>query len=330
LGEHDKAIEFIELAERGSKWMDENLVNGEYYEQIVNPNARDVWPEPFREMSLAHGTDEKFTDWPKWQLGKGCLIDQMIGQWYARMLHLGYICKEAHVKKAVYSVFKYNWKPELWNHVSFLRTMALNDEAGMIMCTWPRGERPGNGVYIGGPDEVHMGFEYPVASHLIYEGMIEEGLAVVMGIRNRYRGDRRNPWDEFECGHHYSRSMSNYSLLLGLSGFKYSAPEKILGFSPKIFQDDFRSFFSVASGWGLYSHKLDNYKAEYCIHVKCGSVTLERLELPIASKEKSKMEVQFGNKTVDFEIIQKNEFSVITMKTLTVNKGQELKVTVQR
>jgi len=105
-------------------------------------------------------------------------------------------------------------------------------------------------------DEVWCGIEYQVASHMIYEGMIEEGLSLVMGTRRRHRGDRRNPWDEFECGHHYARSMASYALLLALSGFGYSAPEKRIAFSPKIFQDEFRVFFSVASGWGLYTQKI--------------------------------------------------------------------------
>ncbi len=301
MGEPDKASEYRQLAERGSKWTDANLFNGEYYEQLVNLNARDAWPESFREMSLMHGNDERFTDWPKWQLGKGCLIDHMIGQWYARMLDLGNLYQEDNLKKAVYSIFKYNWKPSLQDHPTFLRTFALNDEAGLVMCTWPRGERPGNGVYIGGPDEVMTGFEYMVATHLVYEGMIKEGLAVVMGIRNRYRGDRRNPWDEYECGHHYSRAMDSYALVTGLSGFKYRAAEKTIGFSPKMFRNDFRCFFSVASGWGLYSQTFHDDKAEHNLEVRYGSVDVDRFELPAANAERVGLDVRLDGHQVPFE-----------------------------
>lgn len=67
--------------------------------------------------------------------------------------------------------------------------------------------------------------EYQVAAHLIYQGFVEEGLAIVKGVRERHDGQRRNPYDECECGHHYARALSSWSLLLALSGFRYSAPD---------------------------------------------------------------------------------------------------------
>ena len=254
LGEEDKAREYAELFRKGSKWCDENLFNGEYYEQRVEPEAHEKWPDPYRWLAMRHGKNDRFKDWPKWQFGGGCLSDQMIGQWHSHILGLGYLYDPEKVHKALESIFRYNWRPTLWDHPSLLRVYALNDEAGLILCTWPKGGRPGYPVIY--TDEVWCGIEYQVASHMIYEGMIEEGLSLVMGTRRRHRGDRRNPWDEFECGHHYARSMASYALLLALSGFGYSAPEKRIAFSPKIFQDEFRVFFSVASGWGLYTQKI--------------------------------------------------------------------------
>ena len=154
----------------------------------------------------------------------------------------------SHVRKTLQSIFKYNWKPDLTDHFCSLRVYALNDEAGLLIGTWPKGERPGYAFWFA--DEVWCGIEYQVASHLIYEGFVEEGLAIVKGVRDRHTGERRNPWDEFECGHHYARSLASYAVLLALSGFSYSAPEQRLGFAPRVNADDFRAFFSVGSGWG--------------------------------------------------------------------------------
>jgi len=103
---------------------------------------------------------------------------------------------------------------------------------------------------------VWCGIEYQVASHLIYEGLVEEGLAIVKGARDRHDGTRRNPWNEFECGSHYARSMASYSLLLALSGFRYSAPAKRISFAPRIHKDNFACFFSVDSGWGMYRQQM--------------------------------------------------------------------------
>ena len=78
-------------------------------------------------------------------------------------------------------------------------------------------------------DEVWTGIEYQVAAHMIYEGMIEEGFAIVKGARDRYDGVSRppiprNPWNEIECGGHYARAMSSWSILLALSGYEYDGP----------------------------------------------------------------------------------------------------------
>ena len=326
LGEDDKAREYRELSQNGSKWSDEHLFNGEYYEQRVNPTAHEVWPDAYRQLALKHGKDDKFKDWPKWQFGKGCLSDQLIGQWYGHMLGLGYLYNPQNIRKALESIFKYDWKSTLWDHPCLYRIYALNGEAGLIVCTWPKGERPGHALYFA--DEVWCGIEYQVAAHMIYEGMIEEGLAVVMGTRRRHMGDRRNPWDEFECGHHYARSMGSYALLLALSGFSCSAPERRLRFSPKIFQDEFRTFFSVASGWGLYVQEIHKGGAEFSITIKYGRVALNRLELPPIDVEEPKGAVTLDGEIIKAEVRQEKESTVVIFKSLVINEHQTLKISI--
>jgi uncharacterized protein (DUF608 family) len=115
------------------------------------------------------------------------------------------------------SIFKHNWKSDLSDHANPQRIYAVNAEAGLLLATWPHGGRPALPFVYS--DEVWCGIEYQVASHLIYEGWVEEGLAVVKGVRDRHTGVRRNPWNEFECGNHYSRSMASYALLLALGSW---------------------------------------------------------------------------------------------------------------
>jgi hypothetical protein len=62
-------------------------------------------------------------------------------------------------------------------------------------------------------DEVWTGIEYQVAAHLILLGRIEEGLDIVRTCRARYDGIRRNPFDEYECGHWYARALASYALM---------------------------------------------------------------------------------------------------------------------
>ncbi|MEM4212867.1 MAG: hypothetical protein QXO63_00960, partial [Thermoplasmatales archaeon] len=118
-----------------------------------------------------------------------------------------------------------------------------------------------------------------VAAHLIYEGFVNEGLKIVKGVRDRYDGLKRNPWDEVECGHHYARAMSSWSLLLALSGFEYSAPEKAIGFSPKVSKDGFRCFFSTGGCWGSYSRELKEGLQRNVIEVRYGRLELQKVKL---------------------------------------------------
>ena len=48
---------------------------------------------------------------------------------------------------------------------------------------------------------------------MIMTGLVDEGMTCVEAIRQRYDGERRNPWNEFECGSNYARSMASYALL---------------------------------------------------------------------------------------------------------------------
>ncbi len=265
LGEHDKADEYRQVYESGRRWMDEHLFNGEFYIQEVRPASP--------EMSA----DVQSPSAPKYQLGKGCLSDQLIGQWYARMLRLGDLFDPQHVRTALQSVFRYNWKRELFDHANPQRIYALNDEAGLLLATWPHGGRPMFPFPYS--EEVWTGIEYQVASHLIYEGFIDEGLAIVKGVRDRYDGTRRNPWNEFECGNHYARAMASYALLLALSGFFYSAPRGLLRFAPCVYPEGFACFFSVDSGWGMLRQVLSEGYRRAEVQVHRGSLKVKELEL---------------------------------------------------
>ena len=77
-------------------------------------------------------------------------------------------------------------------------------------------------------DEVWTGIEYQIASHLIMLGEVEKGLEVVRVCRKRYDGVRRNPFNEYECGHWYARALSSYALIEALSGVRYDAADKAL------------------------------------------------------------------------------------------------------
>ncbi len=325
LGEEAKAEEYHRLFVHGSKWTDAHLFNGEYYEQRVNPKAREVWPDNLRKLSESYGQDDKVTAWPKCQYGKGCLSDQLLGQWYAMMLGLGHLYDKRRVRRALQSVFRYNWRSDLSQHPGLFRLYALDEEAGLIITTWPKGGRPGETLWYA--DEVWCGIEYQVAAHLIYEGLVAEGLAIVKGVRDRHDGIRRNPWDEFECGHHYARSMASYSLLLALSGFSYSGVEKHIGFDPRMSERDFQVFFCVGSGWGSYSQKLMQNSAMISLKLEVGTLELKELRTAIKVERGVGAVVTIGRRRTHALVKRASDGMTLIFETpVMLSAGETLKV----
>ncbi|SDX38275.1 GH116 family glycosyl-hydrolase [Paenibacillus sp. CF384] len=241
LGEEETAKKYAAAFETSSKRLDELTWNGEYYVQRL-------------EDVDAH----------KYQHGIGCLSDQLLGQQLAHLYGLGYLLPKERVQSAIHAVFKHNFKEDFYNHVNCQRTYTLNDEKGLVLCSWPEGGRPKLPFVYS--DEVWTGIEYHVATHLIYEGFIEEGLTIVKAVRDRQDGFRRSPWNEVECGHHYARSMSSWGLLIALSGFEFDMARGEMKFAPVINEADYTGFWSTGRAWGTYSQK--RIDGEYEIDVK--------------------------------------------------------------
>ena len=91
------------------------------------------------------------------------------------------------------------------------RDYAFPEEPSLKMAWYPEGRMPTKPFpYYG---ENMTGFEYVVAANLAQRGRLAEAEKVVRDIRDRYDGRKRNPFDEAECGHHYSRALAAWSVL---------------------------------------------------------------------------------------------------------------------
>jgi len=214
------------LYAKGSQWMDDNLFNGEYYEQDVCPPMKQSNVAP----SLMVGMGSKDLTKPDYQLGKGVLVDQLIGQVMSHIIGLGYLADEDNIKKTHDAIMKYNYKESLKDHTNFMRSYALGEEAALLMAGYP-GERPTTPFpYF---TEVMTGFEYTAAIGMLYEGQIDNGLKCIQNIRNRYDGLKRSPFNEAEYGNHYARSMIAWGGVLAITGFNYSAVDKSMNFNDK-------------------------------------------------------------------------------------------------
>ena len=267
----------------------------------------------------------------KGEVGPGCMADQLIGQWWAHQLGLGYILPKDKTQAALAAIFKYNFKSDLtgWRHAP--RAFAGAKDNGLIICTWPKGGRPP--CVMNYSDEVWTGIEYQVAGHMIYEGMIEEAFAIVKGVRERYDGTprapiQRSPWNEIECGGHYARAMASWSLLTGLSGWEYDGLSHLLHLTPRRTPENFRSFFAAPQGWGSVYQMSEGAAQKTGLIVKLGGLLLKSFDLALLPDVKpSKATVTLAGKSLSAKLTVKDGRAEIVLGSgAVVREGESLEI----
>ncbi len=302
MNEPEKADEYKALFEKGKKNYNDLLWNGNYYEQKVELVDGVHIPERLKSPD---------SDLPKYQYGKGCLADQLLGQNLAYVAGLGHIQDSTKVVKTLKAIYENNYMASFADFENVQRVYALNDEAGLVICTWPGGDR--ELIPFPYADETWTGIEYQVAASLIYAGMVDEGLDIVKAVRGRYAGYNRNPFAEIESGYYYARAMASWGTLLALSGFQYDGVTHELSFDPKINKTDFRTFWSTGNGWGGF--EMNDKQA--VLNVDHGKVILKSFALP----GKKVDHIKVNSKDVMFKMQGKK---VVFKQPMMLNEGDSL------
>lgn len=255
------------LFENGSKWIDKNLFNGLYYEHKIYP----LVDGQFIADGLRHGImGAQNTSDPELQLGSGCLVDQLIGQFVADIADLGSLANPVNIGTAATSILKFNEREDLFDHFNHMRSYALGEERGLLMATYPMGNRPKRPFpYF---TEMMTAYEYTAAGNLIYSREFTAGIKVISNVRDRFAGKTRNPFDEAECGRHYSRAMIAWGLFLAWSGQKYNAKKGTLSFREDLTNNSLPWF--TGASWGTAAVVGD----EILVEVAEGSVHLVSVE----------------------------------------------------
>jgi len=309
LGDEESARTYRQIFEKGRKKIEKELWNGDYFEQRIPAGLPDTN-----------------------QIGKGCLSDQLLGQWFCNVVGLGYLIEPRKIRRTLSSIFKYNWMQDLSNHLNTARVYALGEEKGLLVSSWPKGGRPVRPFPYA--DEVWTGTEYAFAALLIQEGFLLEGLSIIKAIRERHDGVKRNPWNEPECGDHYARAMSSWSVLLALEGYHYSAVEKSFTLKPRIRPENFRAFFSAGSAWGRFSQKFKIDRQQAALEIFYGNLQLQSLKLSNLFGKRAGLEVEVKvlpeNSPVEaITQITKEQFDITFAKPLLLRAGQTARVAVR-
>jgi non-lysosomal glucosylceramidase len=318
VGDTASAAEYRTLFDQGSAWIDAHLFNGEFYIQDIRGLPADKIAAHLRG---GMGTTE--TEDPQYQVGKGCLMDQLLGQYLAHVTNLGPLVSAANVQTTLRSIYQYNYKRTLVDHDSVERTYALNDEAGMAVCDYAGSLRPR--IPFPYYAEVWTGQEHSTAALMIYSGMVEEGVECIHNARARYDGEKRNPWDEAECGHHYARAMASWTSFVAVSGFQFDGAQGSITAIPRTAHKNFNCFWSTATGWGTFSYRpTARGGTRFTIQVLAGTLPCRSCEI---SGSGSSATVRNNGTTASHSMEQHNGTSIFHFESpIQLSEGHTLQI----
>jgi uncharacterized protein (DUF608 family) len=294
---------------KGSRNMEEKLFNGEYF--IHRPDEIKG-----REKLGSYNT---------------CHIDQVYGQSWSHQVALGRIIDKEKTLKALQSLWKYNFTPDVGPYIKERtggRPYALAGEGGLVMNTNPKNEtRPyGDNItwQLGYFHECMSGFEHQVASHMMAEGMTDEAMVITRMIHDRYHAAKRNPFNEIECSDHYARAMASYGTFITACGFEYHGPNGHMAFDPKLNPEKFKAPFTSAAAWGSYEQERDAKKLLASLLVQYGELSLNSFSLH-ALHQVTGVEVMLGDQLIPVSISQEgNKCTLKFASTIRLVPGQKL------
>jgi uncharacterized protein (DUF608 family) len=298
------------IFESGSKLTVERLWGGGYFVQLVD-----------------------LKEHPKHQYAQGCLSDQLFGQGWAHQLGLGYIYPAEYVKKALQSVWKYNWTPNVgpYNEAHKPeRWFARPTEPGLFTCTWPKSPFMEAGVRY--KSEVWTGIEYQVAGHMAWEEMVDEAIAICDGIQDRYHPSKHNPYNEVECGDHYARAFASWGVYTSLAGYEYHGPKGHIGFAPRMTPENFRAAFTAAEGWGTFAQQRSARRQHEQISVRWGELKVRTLAFAVPEQFGAvKATVTLDGKAIPSKhTLSSGRLEITLNRKLIVSEDQTLSIAIDR
>ena len=330
-GQADLADRYRTIRLSGSEKQNATLWNGEYYIQLAD--------EPPGQLK-----GENYLT--------GCQIDQVLGQWWAHQLDLGWLYPPERVRTALESLFRYNFRTDFADIKTYTtgspargqpRKFVHDDDHGLLMTAWPKGGRPPVGKSLRFADEVMTGFEYSAAAAMVASGLTEKAFVVTQAVADRYDGRLRtglhervcwgysgNPFGDDECGKFYARAMSVWSMLLACQGFVYDGPAGLIGFRPSWKPEDHRSFFTGAEGWGVFAQKRTAEAQTERLDLRYGTLRLVELvfEIPEGVRPADVAVTVGGAKVAAAHKVDGRDLRITLAEPVTLTAGASLQAAV--
>lgn len=295
VGDDAARADYAHWLEQGQKSFDSELWNGDYYQM---------------SRSIANGHQST-----------GIMLAGMMGQWFAHLCDLGYVLPEDKVRRhnlAAFAHCRQATRPGM-------PYVSPQDGIAYVNGAWPDGSGPKGEGQWSGP---WTGTEYAYASALGYVGLPDQAMTVTSDVYDRY-AKRLAPWNHSECGDHYYRPMSVWTVLLSLQGFRWDAARQSLGFTPRVQPHDHRSLFCTSQAWGDYYAKTTAGERQHRLVLKSGTLNLREVTIGLAPHEGARpgagLSVTHQGRPINATIRQNDDrLTVALAEPLTLRAGETL------
>ncbi len=239
-----------------------------------------------------------------------CMSDQMSSDWFFAVSGWEPVLPEEYIDRALDAILRHNFRPG----------------EGLRNASYPPGKA--HRLAASGnmqADGLWTGIEYTVAALLICRGRLAEGMAIVRDIHDRHLRAGRF-WNHVECGDHYYRAMSSWTLLNALTGFGWDVPRGELTIAPKLHAPDSQYPFFTPLGWGIYTQNLGKPVNRASITMVEGEISLQVLLLP-CWRGGTEVVVSIDGETVQAEVVPEAQgISVRFASPIPLKKGQQITV----
>lgn len=150
------------------------------------------------------------------EIDESLMTDQLDGEWFLRMMGIGGNLPDERVNAVLDLIFKTNFDPE----------------QGLVNATVPENRKTSVETYKNCQTiAVWTGIGYAFAALALSVGLNEVADEEINSIAdNQMRFGHF--WDHWECGHHYTRPMSSWTILNALMGLSVDYENKKISFNP--------------------------------------------------------------------------------------------------
>ncbi len=233
-----------------------------------------------------------------------CMSDQLSGEWYTQLMGLGQSLPRERIVAALKAIVSHNFSAE----------------QGLINASYPANAQPRFPTYENPQAAGNWtGIEYAFASMLFEFGLVEDAVALVRAVGDRYARAGRI-WNHVECGDHYYRAMCSWTTLLGATGFKVDMPAGMLTVAPVIEVVDVKAPWVAATAWG----ELEQNGRRLSLGCRTGAITFRQLRVNIPGRS---FRAQLAGRNLPCTTAEENGYRVLSFASpVTLAAGQTLVV----